>query len=486
VAGDATIAGNLILRNRLVDASSSTGSVGQLLMATATGTQWVSTSTLGIVGGGGTPLATTTLIAGSGITFTGGTPVILGSTPITIESTGGGGSTGGGWSTTTDGANTITFTNNNVGIGGNSSTTAEIYFNSQFGYQQFSSTTNTNATMTIASVNNSQSIQLGAGTTTGTGLTLTRGAVFNFASTSQAITSFIGGITEWFIQIARVVFTGNVFVQGQLHVATTTYQGGTTTDALIVNGSINNGLWVLEECTSPMAEITQVGADVLRGCNRYSYLEDSNGVIDFVRPTTGSSTYFRLRPGATGVTTAAGDGMAIGWADGLDMGDLHKKRPAMEFALKQDNLANATATVIYAGITDRVTVGVQADVEPTVGFYMFASSTANWLFACNPNAGATQYFDTGIATSTFATGNINPWSWFRIEVGGTSNTAVAAKLKAATQANPIMTNIASCTIDLAASTAAAAPIVAIGKTTVGASPEVHTNMLRFWSLNPLW
>jgi hypothetical protein len=98
VAGDTTIAGNLILRNRLVDASSSTGSVGQVLMATATGTQWVSTSTLGIVGGGA-PLATTTLIAGSGITFTGGTPVIIGSTPITISSTGGGGG-GGGLATT--------------------------------------------------------------------------------------------------------------------------------------------------------------------------------------------------------------------------------------------------------------------------------------------------------------------------------------------------------------------------------------------------
>ncbi len=44
-----TVQGDLRLTGMFVDASSSTGSVGQMLRATATGTQWVSTSTLGLL-----------------------------------------------------------------------------------------------------------------------------------------------------------------------------------------------------------------------------------------------------------------------------------------------------------------------------------------------------------------------------------------------------------------------------------------------------
>ncbi len=112
-----TVAGDMRLTGRFADASSSTGSVGQVLMATATGTQWVSTSTLGFVAGGGSggvflassspwttgnlafvtgngtvgSTPTTTLVAGTNVSFSGGTPVIIGSAPVTINATGGGG-----------------------------------------------------------------------------------------------------------------------------------------------------------------------------------------------------------------------------------------------------------------------------------------------------------------------------------------------------------------------------------------------------------
>lgn len=279
---------------------------------------------------------------------------------------------------------------------------------------------------------------------------------------------------------------GNLYVSGTGYFATSTYYGATTSDAVFVGGTINTGEWVEEFCTTPTAEITQVIADTLRGCNRFAYLEDAAGAIDFVRPTTGSSTYFRIRPGAVGTVNAAGDGMAIGWADGLDMGDLQKVKPRMEFALKQDNRANATSTFVYAGITDKVSVSVDSATEPGVGFYVYATSSLNWLFACNPASGNTTYYDTGIATSTFSTGNANPWTHFRIEVGGTVNTAVTGLLKARTQNNQSFSQVGACSIDLSASTAAAAPIVSIGKSTVGQSPELHVSWIKFWYYSELY
>lgn len=482
-----TISGDMRLTGRFADSASSTGAVGSVLTATANGTQWLATSSLGIVGGGGSSLSTTTLNAGFGITFSGGTPVIIGTTPITIESTGGGGG-GGALSTTTDivgdgGASTVSFVTTDVMFGGGASTTAEFLFDKDGGKFILSSTT-ANATATFANTNSALSVQFGVASTTGAALV--RGVHWAFASTTQAVTNFIGSITEWVIQVATTIFRGNVRITGNLSVATTTYFGATTTDALVVAGYTNSGDWIEEFCTSPMTEITQVAADTLNACGNYNYLEDANGVIDFVRPTTGSSTYFRIRPGATGVTTAAGDGMAIGWADGFDMGDLQRLQPVMEFALKQDTIANATSTLVFAGITDKVSITVDVATEPGVGFYVYATSTANWLFACNPATGGTTYIDTGIASSSFATGNNNPWTHFRLEVGGTVNTAVTGLLKARRQSNQTLSQVGACSIDLAASTAAAAPIVAIGKTTIGNSPELHVSWIKMWYLNLLY
>lgn len=89
---------------------------GSVLETDGTNSTWAATSTLGITGGSATPggssgqveynassafggTSTTTLAAGSNVSFSGGTPVILGSSPITISATGGGG-TGGLASTT--------------------------------------------------------------------------------------------------------------------------------------------------------------------------------------------------------------------------------------------------------------------------------------------------------------------------------------------------------------------------------------------------
>jgi len=402
-----------------------------------------------------------------------------------VEATGGGGG-GGALSTTTDiiGVPTTTpelvsYVTGDVMFGGNSSTTAEVQIDDDGGTLSISSTTNSNATATIESNNNAMAVRVGDDS----------GVGFEhiFSTTNKIITKIYGAITEWVIDVLKLSVTG------KLSVATTTYNGATTSDALVIDGYTNDGEWIEAHCTNPMAEITQIGADSLRSCGsgRYAFIEDAAGVIDFVQPTTGTSSYFRIRTGAAGTTNSAGDGEAIGWAGGIDFGDIQRWQPAMEFPIRTDAMANATSAIMVMGITNKIGVSADLATEPTEGIYLVASSTtANWQLACDPSTGATTYVNTGIATTTItslsATTN-NPWTHFRLEVGGVSNTAVTATLKARTDSNRNMTQIASCTVDVSASTAQVAPTIGNGRVSAGTlSAELHLMWLKFWYKQPVF
>lgn len=404
---------------------------------------------------------------------------------FTCAEAAGGGGGGGSLSTSTDiiGApgtvEDLSYVGEDFLIGGNSSTTAEFQFDPDGGQFFIASTTNGNATATVESNNNAQAVRLGDD--------IGSGIEWVFSTVGDAILDTYGAVTRLVVSIAETLFQGNVRITGTLHVATTTYNNATTSDALTIDGFTNSGEWMQEFCTSPTAEVTQVVADVLRGCNRFTYIEDAAGALDYVMPTTGTSTYFNIRPGAVGSVNAAGDGMGIGWASGLDFGDIQRHSPAMEWAMRQDSVNNATSTFAFAGITSAVTVGANFAAAPAQGFFVIASSTdANWQFACKPSTGTAYFIDTGIASSTTATASANPFVHFRIEVSGTSNTAVTAILKARTTSNRDMTHIASCTINTSASTQAVAPTVAIGKSTAGSSPALHAMFIKFWYKQPVF
>jgi hypothetical protein len=482
-----TIAGNMRLTGLLADASSSTGSVGQLLMATATGTQWVSTSTLGIVGGGGASFATTTLIAGAGISFSGGTPVIIGSNPITIENTSGGGG-GGSLSTTTEKVgygptSTVSYVQGDIMFGGAASTTAEFAMDVD-GSQFIVSTSSNTASTTILSSNSAEAVVIGEGDYNSNGTWLTGEAIsFDFRTIGDVIMRGLGSVTEWIVAIAETVFQGNVKVTGNLIVATTTYYGATTTDAIVGLGPINSGYWTEEFCTTAAGQTSQITADsATPACGRWAYLEDNAGVVDFVKPTTATTSYFRLRPGPTGAGVAAGDGIGLGFLGAVHTANsLFRDRPVMEWAWRQDALAAATSSFVVGGITNQVGVNADFAAEPTVGFYVYASSTPNWLFACNPQTGGTTFVNTGIATSTFASGANNPFVHFRIETTGTAANAVSAILKAATSTGA-MREVANCGTQDMNATTNMAPAIGIGKSAAntGTSPELHVIWAKLW------
>jgi hypothetical protein len=268
-------------------------------------------------------------------------------------------------------------------------------------------------------------------------------------------------------------------------VGTTTYNGATTTDDMIVDGYINQGEYIQEFCTTPEAEATQIAADTVKGCNRYAYIEDANGVIDFVRATQGTTSYFRIRAGAAGTATAAGDGMGIGWYGGIFLADLHRTRPAMEWVWKQASTTNASSTFIVGGITNNFGTAPDFAAEPAQGFYVMATSTQNWLLACNPHTGATSYVDTGIATSTSANGTADNFVHFRLEISGTANTAVSARLLGRTVSSS-MSERASCTLNLSSATQSVAPTVSLGKSSAGTTVELHVPWVKFWYRTPLF
>lgn len=440
----ATILGNTSLSGKLFDITGDAGTAGMVLQATGTSTKWVATSTLGITGGSSS--ISSSLFATTSIS---GTETIY---PIATSS--------------------------DFILGSNSTSTATLWFDTSASKLALASTS-ANATATIESSNLAQALRLGDD--------IGSGLEYVFSTVGDVILETYGAVTRFVVAIAETLFQGNVKITGTLHVATTTYYGATTSDALVIDGFTNSGEWIQEFCTTPTAEVTAVVADTLRGCGRYAYSEDNAGQLDFVVPTTGTSTYFKLQPGATGATNVAGDGMGINWASGLDFGDIQRHSPVMEFAIRQDTVANATGTFVQAGITSAITVNPDFASEPAQGFYVLATSTqANYLFACNPSTGATTYIDTGIATSTTATAAANPFVHFRIEVSGTVNTAVTAILKARTTTNRNMSEEGSCTLDLSASTQAVAPVVGIGKSGAGTSSDLHLMFLKFWYKQPVF
>jgi hypothetical protein len=401
-----------------------------------------------------------------------------------VAASGGGG--GGALSTTTDtigsgGSQLVSYVTGDVMFGGSASTSAEFQFDDDGG-QFIISSTSAQASTTLMNTNSTETIVLGVGSSSNA--VVTNGLSFDWKTAASVVIRGIGSVTTFVLRDIWNFLAATVYLPNHTMVATSTYYGATTSDAMVVAGYMNTGEWMEEFCTSPTQEVTQVVADVLSACGNYNYLEDANGFLDFVAPTTGTSSYFRFRPG-TAAIAAAGEGMGIGWASGIDFGAMERHTPAMEWTMRQDALANASATIVMAGLTDKISVSADYATEPAQGFYVIASTTnTNYQFACNPSTGGTTYIDTGVASSTTAVSASNPFTHWRLELSGTSATAITAILKVRTVDNQNFHQVGACSLNLSASTQLVAPGAGIGKVSNGLQPELHIGWMKFWYNNP--
>jgi hypothetical protein len=129
--GTTRIAGDLLLNGKLRDSSSSFGVTGYILQSTATGTQWVATSSLGIVGGGGggatnlndlSDVTLTTPSTGQLLSYNGSSWVNVATSTLSIALT----DTTGTLSVTRGGTGLTSVTQNQLVIGGAGNTLVQI------------------------------------------------------------------------------------------------------------------------------------------------------------------------------------------------------------------------------------------------------------------------------------------------------------------------------------------------------------------------
>lgn len=240
--------------------------------------------------GGLSTRATTTLVAGTGVTFSGGTPIILGSSPITIEATGGSG--GSGLATTTDvvgdgGSQLASYVTGDVLLGGSSSTTAEFQFDDD-GAKFIISSSSQTATATIAATNNTGAIQMGVASTTGSALV--RGLHWSFLSSSQAIVNAVGGITDLVFAVnptftgtsthAGATFSGNVGIGTTTAPARLTLTGTVGSTLLrIVNSASTALLTIVDNVVTALGAWDFGGADSLEIPNGTNPTVDATGEL---------------------------------------------------------------------------------------------------------------------------------------------------------------------------------------------------------------
>jgi hypothetical protein len=235
--------------------------------------------------------------------------------------------------------------------------------------------------------------------------------------------------------------------------------------------------WSIATCL-PNGVTTQLTADTERLCDSFAFVEDANGVLDTVA-AAGGSPYFRLRAGATGGTTAAGDGVGISFATAFARSATTTLM--MQTSARIGAIQQATSTSFtFIGFANTTGLSPDYAAMPS-GCMLTASSTAaNWIAACRvPITGTYSQVDTGVASSTVLTGD-GSFRRFRVNMDGT-----AADFYIQSPGGTL-TRVAQITGASVPSTAALNPIVAIGKNHVGTTHELHVRDLQVWYLDPLW
>jgi hypothetical protein len=210
--------------------------------------------------------------------------------------------------------------------------------------------------------------------------------------------------------------------------------------ALTVNGLIMQESWNQVDCSS-LVGATQIAADGLTGCDGFAFYEDNTSTL--TSTAVGGIIYGRLSTSAN--TDGAGVFLNSPTAGGLIIAT---STPIIEVTARLHTVQNqGTTTETFIGFTNVASAGTTYETRPTIGCWFTASSTeANWRAICQTGTGAITNVNTGIASSTVATGDGFPYR-FLIQTGTSSvqffmQTTEAGAL---TQVANIVTNVPNTT-----------------------------------------
>lgn len=257
-------------------------------------------------------------------------------------------------------------------------------------------------------------------------------------------------------------------------------------DTLFVNGRINSGEWSHIECAMVNGIFTtQLVADTSNICNGFNFAEDTAAVFDAILQTTGRPV-LRIFPGTNGTVAATGDGAAVNMGAGMfDSDQLGTSTPVMQMMFRMDDIEEATSSIMMIGFSDAVGASANFAAEPTLGFYLIATSgRANWLGACNGTSGATNYVDTGVPSSTVMTGDEDRFRLARVELVGLSSVSATANFFIASSSMGSLTEsfaAVTCSAPVAvANNNFVSPFFSVGRVTGGLSPGITGASLRLW------
>lgn len=407
----------------LRDSTNSLGSIGQVLQSNGATAQWVSTSTLGLTGGG--TVTGVESVSGVGTRIedgvSGGNAIRIrrivdtstvdvgldGDGAITLDVIGGGGGGSSGWSTTTlpDGALAYYPSTPTVDLllGGNSTATAGFWYDHSASSTRFGNGGTGDSVLELA-VNSVTQWVFGADSSANNDFVFSRGTslgannilTFHATGTKLRHSSNLSGFSQ---------ATG-------LHTAFNTgthYGRSDYLDELVVAGRVRQIGWVTADCLVPYQGF-QITADLSMVCGPYQFIEDSAGTLT---ATANAGYAFGRLALATTINDGAGiflHGPTTGW---MRFGTTTPSFEAVARVASPSTWGTSSFAIIGYGNVDPT--GTSIEVAPTSGCYFTASSTiANWFATC-ANASNRSFVDTTIASTTAVGTGATNFIRFRID-----------------------------------------------------------------------
>jgi len=392
-------------------------------------------------------VATTSVTCTGSVTCT--TFSAIGSSPITINGTGGGGAGSTAWATTTGSGGTIlqypSDTSADLLFGGSSTSTAPFWWDvsasksyvGQYAANDASITFGPNGTATTSigiDYSNSEAFSISDSDTLGTSewFTHLRSGLNGFGSSTPWGILSVASSTYDYLRPMFTVGTTTNSLFGVFSTSTNQRYNGAVSSG--VNGAVNgarvvignngpfgwlagmeqlwiNGWWNQRDfqqfCDNPVGA-TAIAADGIAPCGGFSFMEDGTGTL------TASTT-----PAASGgqafgaiTTAAANDGAGV-FLNSTSAGflTLSTSTPSMEVYARIGNSQTASTTAsgntgYVIGFTNLATAGTAYETAPTAGAFFQATSTNNWQ-AITRTASASTQTDTGVSSTTALTGSGN-------------------------------------------------------------------------------